>query len=210
MSALRFIFVFMLCAMSFERGFCQELPQGVGRVLTEDLPGNQRFDLTFATSGLLRSDKLDELKLTAKQKREIRDVLNGYSDAMEAIPNKLRGMQDASEARSAGFSLAKEAKEQLQAKIDAILSPEQEKMLRTQLVNEFRKKATILELLQSPWIRTRLEISDDQLSRIVDRAEMEKIMLKRKMVELLKKVEKEMLTELSAEQRQKLTELVGR
>lgn len=182
-------------------------------ILADSFDGN--FDFSMGAAGnnfsmLNNTSVQQDLQLVDEQLDQIKQINKEFG---EKIKDQMESLKD--ENGSFNFQngpdlgqLIRDLKQQQQDQISSILLPEQQKRL-DQVSRQMRIKQLGTAKALSGKIAKELGITSDQKKNLRTKAKELKKELDEKMAELRAKAKKELLNELTAEQREKLTDLLG-
>lgn len=150
-----------------------------------------------------------DLQLVDEQLEQIQDINKDFS---EQIREKLDEMRDDGgnfNIQGGGFaSLISDLKEKQRQQIENILLPDQQDRLK-QVARQMKMKNMGSQRVITEMLSKELGISDEQKTRIKEKSQKLQSELESKIAELKANAKKDLLQELSQDQRQKLEDLLG-
>ena len=166
---------------------------------------------------LLGNEKIqEELELVDDQIEEIKELGDEMRDSMREMYSSRRGeMQDATnqERREIWAELQEEMKTQyaeLKPKVESVLLPAQvERLAEIKMQATVRRSGGLTSERGSQALKEQLDISDDQLEAMKEKAAEVRKSLEQKVAKLRKEAESEVLSVLDPEQRTKYEEMMG-
>ena len=183
---------------------CQANAQRGGRDQTNELSllGNQKIQ--------------EELELVDDQVEEIKELGDEVRTSMRAVFNDLRqNMNGASdqERRKMWGEMQEEMKtryEELTPKIESVLLPAQvQRLAEIKMQATLRRSGGLTSERGSQVLKDQLDITDDQMEAMKEKAVEVRESLAAKMAKLRKQAEMEILSVLDTEQREKYKEMMG-
>jgi hypothetical protein len=157
--------------------------------------------------GLLqRKDVQEELELLEDQKTQLTAMGEKTRERMGELFRGGRGGGEGAE-RPDMREVFRKFSEETQAEVDKILLPHQSKRLK-QLEVQNRMRGRMTGALEGE-TATQLGISEEQQTKLREKAQSLEQELRKKMAEIRKQMQDQLIAELSPQQRQQFNELVG-
>jgi hypothetical protein len=155
---------------------------------------------------LLRSDQVREaLEIVEDQAKELEDIGNEMREEMRGMFQNFRDMSDEERQQK-----MKELNDSFQSRIDGVLLPYQQKRLKQITMQQrTRGRTGLAGALADDAIAKELNLTSEQKQKLQETAEKARQEMEEKMARLRKEMEDQILSVLTAEQREKYTEMVG-
>jgi Spy/CpxP family protein refolding chaperone len=156
---------------------------------------------------LQREDVQQELELLEDQKTQLKAMNEKTRERMGELFRGQRGGAEGNDRRDELRETFRKFNEETQAEVDKILLPHQSKRLQ-QLEVQMRMRGGVMGALGGD-VAEKLGISEEQRDKLREKAQGLEQELRKKMAEVRKQMQDQLLAELSPEQRKQFNDMVG-
>lgn len=147
--------------------------------------------------------QIEKLALLQKERRP------WWDEEMAKLQKKHGSTPTIQEAQEMDRQSEAIIRQRVRKRVEEILLPHQIKRLDELSAQEVKKRNGTRGLLSTDWLKSKLEISDEQSKRIAERVKKEQENFTKQIAELKKRAEDNVLQELTAKQQRMYRELVG-